>query len=383
VSEPRVDLARVDGLARIRYRVVAGQLDLPPGRLLTAAAFMRAGRRVAEIPAQSAAQLRLRPLPEGNAQLDVAVLERPLLFGGPLEAGGMGVRALIERAASLRLASPTGNGELWTASVRWRTARPRAALLLAIPAGAGRPGVWRVEGSWERQSYALDAGVRREKRRRSALSFSDWIAPDVRLEAGTALDRWSGRGTHVALETRLDVRLAEDRLALGAQGGQWTSLERGPPFRAGSIEARWGPRRNAEAGWSARAGVFHATARAPLALWPGAGTGSGRESLLRAHPLLEGGVVAGRGFGRSLVDAGLEREGWARTIASLRLGWSVFVDTARPTAGLRAATAPRWLVDGGVSLRAGAPGGQGTLRLTAAHGFVDGTAAFSVGWEVR
>ncbi|MGE5049691.1 MAG: hypothetical protein ACM3PC_14020, partial [Deltaproteobacteria bacterium] len=135
------------------------------------------------------------------------------------------------------------------------------------------------------------------------------------------------------------------------------------------------------AGWSARAGAFRASARAPLALWPGAGTGSGRAALLRAHPLLADGVVTGRGFGRTLVAAGLEREGWGPRLVPLRVGWSVFVDAARPWDGLRAPAVATWLIDGGVSLRVVGPAGSGTVRLSAAHGFVDGAAALSWAWE--
>jgi len=36
---------------------------------------------------------------------------------------------------------------------------------------------------------------------------------------------------------------------------------------------------------------------APLALWPGAGTGQGREGLLRAHPLIDDGVIHDAVFG--------------------------------------------------------------------------------------
>ncbi|HSQ60825.1 MAG TPA: C39 family peptidase, partial [Acidobacteriota bacterium] len=88
ISEPRADLARVDGLSRIRYRAVARQLSLPPGSLLTSRAFVRARRRLAAMPAPSMTRLSLKPLPQGAAQVNAALLERPLLFDGPLDAGG-------------------------------------------------------------------------------------------------------------------------------------------------------------------------------------------------------------------------------------------------------------------------------------------------------
>jgi hypothetical protein len=382
VAEPRADLARVDGLARIRYRAVSAQLDFPPGSLLTARAFVRARRRLAEIPAQSQARLRLTPQAHGSALVNAVVLERPLLFAGPLDAGGTGIRALLEREVVLRIASPTGNGELWTAAASWRHERPRASLALAIPAPGGHPGIWHVEGFWERQAYATPAMVRREERRRSALSFSDWIAPGLRLELGGALDRWSARGAHIDLDGQLDARAAGDRLALTVRLAQWVSLERGPPFRTGDLSVRWRTRAFEDGGWSFRAGLVTASPRAPLALWSGAGTGRGREALLRAHPLLDDGVVTGRAFGRTLVSAGIERQSWACTFKTVRVGWMAFIDGAQPHATLQTDPVP-WQTDAGVGLRIAAPASRGEIRVTAARGLADGKSAIALGWEVR
>jgi hypothetical protein len=137
------------------------------------------------MPIHSGSRLSLRPEAGGNAELNVAVLERPLLFAGPWDAGQAGVRALVDREVAVKLASPTGNGELWTADWRWWSARPRVSLGLAVPA-AGRPGIWRVEGFRELQATRApgrlhhqrprDAGVLAESRRRAAVSFADWAA---------------------------------------------------------------------------------------------------------------------------------------------------------------------------------------------------------------
>jgi hypothetical protein len=51
-----------------------------------------------------------------------------------------------------------------------------------------------------------------------------------------------------------------------------------------------------------------ASAQAPLALWSGAGTGQGRDSLLRAHPLVRDGVIDGLCFGRQVLRGGIEGE---------------------------------------------------------------------------
>ncbi|HET9952642.1 MAG TPA: C39 family peptidase [Candidatus Eisenbacteria bacterium] len=392
ISEPRADLARVDGLSRTRYRAVAGQLDLTPGRLLTSGAFVRARRRLAEIPAQSEARLSLRPLPKGIAQVNVALVERPLFIDSPIAAGGVGLQALVEREVSLRVSSPTGNGELWSVGFGWGRERPRVSLGLAVPAPGGRQGIWRVEGFWERQTYAVGAlsgagpaagsMVIREERRRNALSFSDWIAPNLRLEIGAASDEWSDRGAHVSLDGEIKAMLAGDRIALLARAGQWTSLDGGSPFEAGDLLARVSTRHLDRGGWLALAGLSFATAEAPLALWPGAGTGLGREPLLRAHPLLIEGIVAGKAFGRTLAYAGLERRAWLMTVKPVRIGWSLFLDGARPSNTLRSATVP-WLLDAGAALRLTVLGSRSEIRIAAARGLEDRVSAVSIGWEVR
>ena len=80
----------------------------------------------------------------------------------------------------------------------------------------------------------------------------------------------------------------------------------------------------------ARVGYRVAGEAAPPALWPGAGTGRGRPDLLRAHPLLEDGVVRGAAFGRSLWTSGLELDYRPWRLGPLRIGVVGFVDAARP-----------------------------------------------------
>lgn len=392
LSEPRTDLMRIDGLTRIRFSAVAGQLHLPPGRLLTPRAFRQARRRLAGIPAQSEFRLGLRPLPDGTAQVDVTLLERPPVLESPWDAGSTAVKALTGCEVNLEVASPTGNGELWTAGWRWWKDRPRVSLALTVPAAGGRPGIWRVDGFWERQTYAewtptgpsgtTRAGVSREERRRTALSFSDWLGPDLRLEARAALDEWSDRGAHLSLEGSIETRWARDRLALGAEAARWMSLGNGAPFDAGSLSLGW--RSDGLEGcdaWQGRLGVSGATSEAPLALWSGAGTGYGRAPLLRAHPLLDGGVIEGRAFGRALVHGTIQHQSWPWSLGPLRIGWALFVDGARPWATGRAGKVP-WHMDGGTGLRLRGLGRRSQFRIDAARGFLDGSSVLSVGWEI-
>jgi len=392
LSGPRADLARVDGLVRIRYAVVARQLDLPPGRLITPGSFRRAGRRLAEVPALTDFRLDLRPLPDGIAQVEVTVLERPLVAAGYWDLVRAGGGALSGLEVSVDVASPTGYGELWTATLRWWENRPRVALELAVPAVGGRPGLWRVEGFWERQTYvaqasdfaaaAAGAPLTREERRRTALSFADWLGPDLRLEVGTALDRWADRGDYLALAGAVETRWARDRLALTVGASRWVSLGDGPPFSTVDAILNWrsgGP--GAGVPLLGCVGLSSATANAPLALWSGAGTGYGREPLLRAHPLLDGGIISGRVFGRTLAYSSLETEirRWRR--GPLELGWVVFVDAAKPWNTGRAGQVA-WQADGGTGLRIRCLGLKGRFRLDFAHGFSDGNEAVSLAWLV-
>lgn len=385
LSEPRIDLMRIDGLDRIRYSAVAAQLRLPPGRLLTPGALRQARRRLAEVPARSQSRLSLRPVAGGVARVDVALLERPPVFGGVRDVGGAGLRAVLGRELAVDFASPTGNGELWSARWRWWENRPSVSFALAIPAAGGRPGIWRVTALRERQAYAgvaPGAPVRREERRRSSLSYADWIGPDLRGEVGVALDAWRDRGTHLSLEAGVETRWARDRVALGAKTARWIPLGGGAPFGSGGLSLRWSSsgleRRDA---WLGDLGISAATADAPLAIWSGAGTGYGRAPLLRAHPLLDDGIVNGSAFGRTLLRGTAERQMWPWTIGPLQIGGAIFLDGARPWGAPRT-DGTGWQLDGGAGVRLRGPGRSGRFRIDAARGIKDGSSAVSVAWQV-
>ena len=118
---------------------------------------------------------------------------------------------------------------------------------------------------------------------------------------------------------------------------------------------------------------------APLALWPGAGTGDARAALLRAHPLLDGGRVTGPLFGRRLLHGTAEARRWLKPVMKIvRIAPALFVDVASASQRLQPGRA--WHTDVGAGVRIALPGSR-VLRLDVAKGLRDGSTAFSIGWE--
>jgi hypothetical protein len=127
-----------------------------------------------------------------------------------------------------------------------------------------------------------------------------------------------------------------------------------------------------------RAGADLAGTDTPLALWQGAGLGHARRTLLRAHPLVDDGVITGEVFGRRLYSANGEWRRWLRPLkGTIRVAPAVFVDSAYADRRLEPGDA--WQLDAGVGLRVAIPGSQ-VLRVDLAKGLRDGRTVFSVGW---
>jgi hypothetical protein len=375
VGEPVVDLVNVTGLARTRYAVVARASGLQPQMLLARAALERARRRVAELPAAQTTRVGYRPGKDGRAQIDVAVLERPLLPTSAMPLAALGVRAVTDRELRASVASPSGGGELWTAAWRWWEHRPRAALGLSAPAPFG--GVWGVEGFRERQTYATAGATIVEARTQAGFHVSDWTRTGLRWDAGVALDRWRDSGRALALTFSGQQRLAADRALIEVRGGLWSG---GVHARTVGLRTEWRSRvRHEGTVWLARAGLDAAAAGSPLALWPGAGTGQGRDVPLRAHPLLDEGIIGDGVFGRRLAHSGAEWRRWLQLRGKpLRIAPAVFVDTARAGAGLESSDR-RWHSDAGAGVRVALPG-AGVIRIDLARGLRDGSIALSAGW---
>jgi hypothetical protein len=388
VGEPHLDLVRIDGLSRIRYETVADRLDLAARSLLTPDALARARRRLAEIPAVTRFRLGYEPFPDGRAQVRAVLQERPLLPKSRVSLAQAALQALTERSVEVLIASPTGGGELWTGGWRFWANRPAAWVSLSTPSWFGLPVTLELDLLWEEQAFdAADARtapaepLEREERRRAAIAVSDWLTHGLKWELGGAVDEWDDRGTHASLLGAVEIRALGDRVALRAEAAGWLAPTGGDDFGSWSARTAWHVvRRKGRPILTARAGLHGTSDAAPLSLWPGAGTGHGRPFLLRAHPLLDDGVVSGAAFGRTLLQGTLETEPLAFEVGPAQVGIAGFADWARAGRGRDGATT-RWLCDAGVGLRLRLPGKKGAFRVDAAHGLSDDEGlVVSAGW---
>ena len=373
IEAPVIDIVDIRGLDRTRFAIAAAALDLPVETVLTRERLDRARRRIDALPSVLGSRVTYTPTEDDRARVTAAVLERPLVPAGAIPLAAIAVRAATDREVGLAVASPTGGGELWTAAWRWWERRPRIALGLSAPAPFG--GVWSVDAFTERQTYgSTDPGII-ERRRGAAVTWSDWLTGGARLQVAASVDRWDD-GPTALLQGGIERVWANGLAAASAHAGAITGTRRaglaGASAEWQSTRGRAGP------AWHARAGVSIAGSDAPLALWPGAGTGQGRDALLRAHPLLHDGAVRGV-FGRRLLHGGAEWRYWMGSVfRTLHVAPAVFVDVARssrtPAFGDRRAH-----VDAGAGLRIAVPG-AGVVRIDVGKGLRDGSTALSFGW---
>jgi hypothetical protein len=385
-GEPRIDVISIHGAERTHHPVVVAAAGLQPRQVLTSEAFGRALRRVQSLPVAAGARMQYEPLDGGLARIDISLNEREPFPKGWITAVILGGRAAVGHELKVDVAGLFGAGERISASGRWQEERPRVALSLIAPSPSWLPGVASFDGMWDRQSY-LPAVARsaevgptlRESRRRMAVELADWSTSWFRWNAGLALDRFDAR-RYVSLEGGVDLRLARDRIALVASGTEWRPVAGAEGFGTRALVAAWRSTGDVTRSvWSALTEVHVASRAAPLAVWEGAGTGSARAGLLRAHPLLHDGVVTGAVFGRRVARGTFEfARPVGRTVAGA-LSMAAFVDVARASQRMSIARSPLFF-DAGAGVRVRLPGRAEILRIDLAHGLRGGGATFSVGW---
>lgn len=382
VGEPMVDLVRIAGIDRVSYRPAARLLGLGGGDLLTARRLALSRRRLAALPAAAASRVTYVPTGGGRADLVAGVVERPGLPTAPVALAAVGLRAAVRRELRLTATSPLGRGETWTGAWSWWEQRPAISFEFAAPAEFGPPAVWTLSAGWERETYALDDDPEtpssREERTGAVLESSAWIAPAARVALRLGYDRWQETGGGIRGGVTVETRTAGDRLRIAADLDRWFGPGDGTTFGSAGLRVN-AASRVAPDGlvFSGRAYARTVGAGAPRTAWPGAGTGIARPDLLRAHPLLDRGIVTGPAFDRHLAGGGAELVRWIDVGAGLRVGPAVFVDAARAWGERPDAS----LVDAGMGIRLTTAAGRPVLRLDAATGLSDDEWAVSVGWS--
>jgi predicted double-glycine peptidase len=389
IGKPRIDVVRIDGIQHARYQAITDALAIRSNTALTAETFERARRRIDDLPDRASARIAFRPQADGFATVDVIVSERSVRPRGTAEWTAAAARTAIDREVMVAVPGGTGQGELWTASWRWWAERPRVAVGFATPRAGRLPGVWRVDASWEEQSYTFDAspgsvGALRESRVHGGLTVSDWMTGTVRYSVGAGVDTWNGDRKTAFVGASLERRSPGDRLSLAASATNWSPLTSHPGFASLDARAQFRSSSRRE-GWVYRGAVGseRVSDAGPLALWPSAGDGHARAPLLRAHPLLDDGAIdatRSSAFGRTLAYANVEVQRWFDRPLVPRVGLAAFADCARASRGA-AASSPVPHVDVGGGLRIRIPGAEGVLRIDAAHGIRDGANALTFGWQ--
>jgi len=385
IGELRADLTTVEGLELTPEPVVVRRVGVEPRSLLTPDAFLRASRRLSDLPAASFTRLRFDPIGDGRARINAVVAERKRIPHDWIALTQIGAWLVFSHELRFDTSSLLGAGDLWRFDWRWAERRPAFAVTMAVPDVQPLHGIATIQLLTETQTYRLrpDAAVSpdvAETRQRVTFGLADWATSRVRWQVAGGLDRIAERD-HLALSSGLDWRAADDRVALGVAGSWWSPGSGATrAFASGSLSAAW--RSSAQMTQpfvQVNAALTTASGTAPLALWSGAGTGLGREALLRAHPLLVDDIVAGAAFGRTLASLTTEYSHpiFARPFGSLAVAG--FADVANAWHRLSSSPAG-WLVDLGAGLRVRAPGLAGAARLDVAHSVSGGGFVFSTGW---
>lgn len=389
VDKPILDSVQIAGLSRTRYAIVAHIAGVTPNTLLTASQLALATRRLGELPDRVTTSVGYRPDNDGFATLTVNIVERSRWPRTITDWILLGAQAGIDREVGVAVPGTSGQGDVWEASWRWWAGRPRIAAAFSAPRTGRFGGIWRVDGSWEAQTYgvaqpAVDSIDVRQDQAHGGLSYANWLMPSLRVEASSGIDTWAHsieRRRTVFVGGSVERRFAADRIELSGRATSWSPIADGQSFRTASIRG-FGRSSVEPAAFTVIAQVRadFATAQAPLAIWSGAGDGRARPGLLRAHPLLDDGVIDGPAFGRQVQSATVEVQRWFDRFQLPRVGVAAFADTAHASDRLSGAPGRPFQVDIGSGVRVRLPGSDRTFRFDYAHGLRDRHAsAISVG----
>ena len=373
IGEPRVDLVRIDGLARTRHRAVERLIGLRQDDLLTPEAFVRARRRLAALPAAASTRLTFVPVGSGLVEIRGAVNERPVIPSGALAYAGLGLSTAATREVRLAMGPISGGGEEYTFGWRvWRH-RPQIGVVMRAPAPWG--GVWGVDADWERQPFDT-VSVPTSERSTVRASLADWITGAMRWEASGGLERRETGHGYGRLAGGLALVSPGDRVEARARAETWLG---GASFGLGevSVVARSRTERQGTVVLGS-GGIQAVTADGPLDLWPAGDTGHARPTLLRAHPVLDNGRLRVNQLGRVLINGSAEVQRWWPLQRVLAAGAAFFLDAARTSS--RVGGPPRHDVDVGAGVRLAVYGLSGFFRVDLGKGLGDGSTALSLSY---
>jgi hypothetical protein len=381
LGEPPLDLLVLEGLHRVRHPAVVAHLGLRPGRLLTPATLARTARRLDHLPTVASSRVSYRPVSGGPAEVHAAVLERERWPDPRILALRAGV-GVFARSASVEAGPLLGAADRWRLAGQWESGRTVVQARVRLPAPP-LPGVSEVGLSWREERHlagepgsapasgttppgdgeASEGGVA-EARTAGWVESRRWISASVRVRVRLGTERWRRRGRTGSAALGALWAGPDDRVRLRGAVEGWAG--EGRPFG----RVRFGLRARMS---GAATGVVHAEvgavsvgAGAPRLVWPGAGVGEARRPLLRAHPLLADGRLAGPALGRHLLHASLEHR-WTRGVGPLRAGVFAFADGAWVAARGPGRPGTAALAAAGVGLLAGSDDVLGRGNLAWGH----------------
>jgi hypothetical protein len=359
------------GVHDTRSRLLVPQLAFAEGTLLTRDQVRETRLRLADTGAFQRVSVRTVPLPGGDADLELALLERRGL-GSPPELVALISSRLAQRTAFLRYDNVDGAGVGVRASYRWQSTQPRAALGIHWPRPLGAGLTLRSEGWWERAHYDLLGGRLVMEANGAAVALGRVLGPRTRAELGWSGGRRTFTGAAPAPAAARDGRVsglavaAEHLLVdrwrhrLDASGsllaaGRATGSSLG--YTVGRLRLRHlaflaPPTRTAieRSVLAAQLTVGRASTGAPLDALFAPGAGSEVEFPLRAHRQKRGGVLGAGPIGRSMTLLNVEWRFGRAVRGPVQMGGVFFADAVRMS-GLATSPADRNFLDLGVGVR--------------------------------
>jgi hypothetical protein len=364
------------GVHDTRSRLLVPQLAFAEGTLLTRDQVRETRLRLADTGAFQRVSVRTVPLPDGGADVELAVLERRGL-GSPPELAALTVSRLAQRTAFLRYDNLAGTGIGGWVSYRWQSTQPRAAVGLHWPRPLGLGLTLRSEGWWERAHYDLEGQRVVMEGSGAALALGRVLGPRTRAEVAWSGGRRTFQGTAPASAGAHDGRLSvlgagvEHRLvdgwrhrldASGRISAGLGTVGSDLGYGLGRLQLRQllflAPPSSATIERSVLATQLtlgRMSDGAPLDALFAPGAGAEVELPLRAHRQKRGGVLGAGPLGRSLALLNLEwRVGFGGR-GPVLAGGVLFTDAVR-ISGLPGSPGRRNFVDVGAGVRLAAFG---------------------------